>query len=166
MTDLLTKENITFALSVFGSAGALFTFINSCLIKRKQLKITVADAVYNRNLNNLIISTAFENKSQLPIAVTAIKIENNKTTIDSVKYPAFVGEYTHTHGTEVVDRKFEYNLNLPLDIDQLSAKAGCVLFDIPQEGIENLSTPLTLLIYSTRGRVQKIELQPNQIKYF
>ena len=165
LSKLLTKDNITFALSVFGSVGALYTFINSCLIMRKHLKITISDIAYNQTVESLVLSLAFENRSQLPIAVTSIQMKIGKTTIDSVKYPAFVGEYFHKHGQEVVDKIFEYNIKLPLDINQLSASSGCVLFDIAQEELENLSTPLTILIYSTRGRVQKIRLQPDQIKY-
>ena len=38
-TELLTRENITLALSIFGSIGTLVTFISSYLSKRKNLRI-------------------------------------------------------------------------------------------------------------------------------
>ena len=40
MSHIFTKENITFALSIFGSLGTLFTLIHTFLINRKQLQIT------------------------------------------------------------------------------------------------------------------------------
>ena len=82
-----------------------------------------------------------------------------------MSYPRNVGEYTHKSGNEVIDRKFTYNLKLPADIQQLGALSGHVLFDISPKDFENISTPLTVLVHSTRGRVQKIGLKPNQIKY-
>ena len=165
MLEYLTRENITLALSIFGSIGTLVTFISSYLTKRKNLKINIVSCTYKRPINTLILIISFENRSSLPIAITSISATINKRPFKPIRYPHCVGEYTQKNGNEVIDRKFTYNLPLPVDIHQLSAVSGHVLFDISPSELEKLSTPLTLAICSTRGRVQKIELQPNQIKW-
>lgn len=165
MSELLTRENITLALSIFGSVGTLITLISSYVTKRKNLKINVISSTYRKDLHRLILVITFENHSRLPIAITSVSIALNQENCDCLPYPYNVGEYIKRNGNEVVDRKFTYNLHLPSDIQQLSAVSGYVLFDISPKEIENLSTPLTLSIHSTRGKAQKIELPSNQIKW-
>ena len=46
MSHIFTKENITFALSIFGSLGTLFTLIHTFLINRKQLQMRVNGHVF------------------------------------------------------------------------------------------------------------------------
>lgn len=164
LSTALTRANITLALSIFGATGTLITFISSYLTKRKNLKINITSATYRNDLHWLLCTVTFENRSRLPIAITSISATVNDKTIRPKPYPCCVNSYTHRIGNDVIDRKFEYNLKLPADIQQLSALSGHVLLDIAPEVLENLSTPLTLVIRSTRGRVQKIELSPNLIK--
>ena len=164
MSELFTRENITLALSIFGSIGALVTFVSSFVTKRKNLKINLVSYAYRKDLHWLILVISFENRSQLPIAITSISAILNGQEISPIPYPHCVSEYTHRFGLEVIDKKFEYNLKLPADIQQLSSVSGYVLLDVSPKEFENLSTPLTLLVHSTRGRVQKIELQLDQIK--
>lgn len=160
-----TRENMTLALSIFGSVGTLITFISSYLTKRKNLKICITSCVYRKDLRRLIFVVTFENRSRLPIAITSISAIINTKNVESLSYPYHVGDYVYRSGKEILDSKIEYNLKLPADISQLSALSGYVLFELSPEEIESLATPLTLLIHSTRGRVQKIELKSNQIKW-
>lgn len=65
VSKLLTRENITLALSIFGSIGTLITFISSYLHTRKNLKIKISRAGYGHILLDLppkeleILSTPF-----------------------------------------------------------------------------------------------------------
>lgn len=165
LSVVFTRANITLSLSIFGAVGTLVTFISSCLTKRKNLKISATSVTYRKDLRWLLCDITFENRSRLPIAITSIFLTINNKTIEPKLYPCCVNSYTHRIGNEVIDRKFEYNLKLPADIQQLSALSGHVLFDVAPTELENLATPVTLLIHSTRGRVQKIELSPDLIKW-
>lgn len=160
-----TRENITLALSIFGAAGTLITFISSLMAKRKNLKIKISDSVYNRVLKTLIFVVSFENHSHLPIAITSVRFILDGHVFSPVKYPKCVEEYTRKHGNEVVDRKFLYNLNFPVDIQQLGSTSGHILLAISQEELEKLSTPVIVQVHSTRGRVQQIKLPHDSIKY-
>lgn len=64
LTELLTQENITLALSIFGSVGALVTFISSYLSKRKNLKINITSSTYKKIMRKLILMITFENRFQ------------------------------------------------------------------------------------------------------
>lgn len=139
--DLLTRENITLALSIFGAIGTLFTFLTYMLL----------------------ITLTFENRSVLPIAITSIKCFIDKKEFPLFEHPICVKEYAHSRGKEVIDRKFLYNINFPVDIQQLSAFSGSIVLELSQKELETLSTPLTLQVFSTRGKAQKIELKKDQI---
>lgn len=163
--NLLTRENITLALSIFGSIGTLATFFFSYLRRRKNLKISIIDATFNPKLRTLVITITLENRSQLPIAITSINFVCDKNVVPSVEYPRCVERYEYTQGNRLLDRKLFYNMKFPLDVHQLSAASSYILLDISQEEFENLSTPLILQVYSTRGRVQKIKLPLEMIEY-
>lgn len=163
LKELLTRENITLALSIFGTLGSLFTLISAFLTKRKNLKISINSATYKSEFGSLAIIFCFENRSRLPIAVTSISTESN-VDIKLNPHPNYVGNIKYKEDNEIVHRHFEFDLKFPVDIAQLSACSGFVLFDIPQDVLQNLSTPLSFQVHSTRGQVQKIELKPDQIK--
>lgn len=165
MNNFLTKENITFALSIFGSIGTLFTFTYTYWTKRRNLKVTIASAIYKTHLHQLILIVNFENRSQLPISVISTNLLFNKQLLKPLRYPKWVGYHKYSDGPEVVDRVFKYNLELPLNIDYLSALSGHILFDISEEDLQNLSTPATLQLRVSRGSALKISLKPNQIKW-
>ncbi len=164
LKEILTRENITLALSIFGTLGSLFTLISAFLTKRKNLKISIKSATYKPKLNSLAIIFCFENRSRLPITITSVSTESN-VNIKLNPHPNYVGNCSYKENGEIVHRHFEFDLKFPVDIAQLSACSGFVLFDIPQDVLQNLSTPLSFQVHSTRGRAQKIELKPAQIKW-
>lgn len=163
LLNLLTRENITLALSIFGAAGTLFTFITSYVSKRKNLKIQITKSSYRTDTHMLLITLTFENRSVLPIAITSIKCFTDKQEFPLFEHPICVAEYAHSRGNEVIDRKFLYNINFPIDIQQLSAFSGSIVLELSRKELEMLSTPLTLQFFSTRGKAQKIELMKDQI---
>lgn len=164
--EYFTRENITLGLSIFGAFGTLITFVSTYLTKRKNLKIYFSDVAYKKQLHLLVVPITFENRSQLPIAVTSIACSFNGEEHPLVDYPRCVESYSRREGQEVVDRKFLYNLNFPVTIQQLDAISGRILLELSPKDLEKLSTHLTFQVYSTRGKVQKIILPHDQIKYY
>lgn len=156
--SLFTKANITLLLSIIGTIGTVSTFVISFLNKRKRLRISFSDIIYRNDLKTLIVGTTFENKSQLPIAITKIFLLYNGVQHSCIPYPRCVSTYAHKIGKDTVDRINTYNMNLPIDINQLSAKSGYFLFDIPEEDVQTLRTGAFLLVHSTRGKVMRISL--------
>lgn len=161
--ELLTRDNITLALSIFGALGTVFTIISTFVLNRKNLSFNIASCTYR--YEKLYINMTFINKSRQPISIFSIKLNANEKLYTSLPYPENVGKYTLRDGNEVIDRIFTYILPLPIDLQCLCAASGYISFDVPKEVLKNSSIPLTLLIQSTRGSVQKIELKHTQIKY-
>lgn len=164
LKEILTRENITLALSIFGTLGSLFTFLSAFLTKRKNLKISIKSATYNPKFNSLAIIFCFENRSRLPIAVTSVSIESD-VNIKLNPHPNYVGKCNYKDNGTIVDWHFEFDLKFPVDIAQLSACSGFVLFDISPDALQSLSTSLNFRVHSTRGRAQKIELKSGQIEW-
>ena len=161
----ITRANITLLLSIIGSLGTCITFLSSYRNKRKNLKIKLSNAEYKKDQKQLLLDVSFENRSQLPIAITSVDIYLNGHQVTAESYPLCVEEYAHYHGKEVIDRKFKYNLDFPVCLQPLYAVAGQMVLDISPKDFENPSTPLTFQVHSTRGKVQQIELPCGQIKY-
>lgn len=165
LIELLTRENITLALSIFGTIGTVITFIANFLVYRKNLRIKIVSSTYKKDFHQLILVTSFENRSRLPITVTSVSATINDKQLKPLRYPRCVGEFIKKDGNEIIARKFLYNLKFPIDIQPLSAVSGHILFDVSPKELETLSTPLTLSLHSTRGSVQKIEFLSDQIKW-
>lgn len=163
-TELLTRDNVTLALSIFGSLGTLITLITNFLVYRKNLKIHISDAFYLSDRKLLYIKVLFENRSRLPISITKISLSINKEIFTPTKLTHCVHDYKNKDGEEIVDRIFTYNSQLPKMISALGAECGYIIFDIPEEVMQNLSTPLSYSIYSTRPGVQRIELPYTEIR--
>lgn len=161
--ELLTRDNITLALSIFGALGTIFTIISTFILNRKNLSINIASCT-NR-YGKLYINMTFINKSRQPISVFSIKLKASEKIYSSLPYPENVGKYTLRDGNEIIDRVFTYTLPLPIDLQALGAASGYISFDVPKEVLKNSSIPLTLLVQSTRGTVQKIELNHTLIEY-
>ena len=160
ISQFFTKANITLLLSIIGSFGTLIALYT----KRKNLKIQVSNVAYKKAQKQMLLDITFENRSQLPIAITDVHVFLNNHELTVEKYPLCVEEYSHLHGKEVVDRKFLYNLEFPIAIQQLGASAGKMLLEFSPEELEHPSTPLPLQVHSTRGKVQQIPLPCDQIK--
>lgn len=164
-SKLLTRENITLVLSTFGSIGTLITIITTFVVNRKNLKIRITETFYLTDPQRLYIKFLFENRSRLPISITSILLSFNTQKIKPTKRTYCIHDYKNSEGKEIVDRIFTYNSQLPITVAALDATRGYMLFDIPQEALRTLTTPLTCLIYSTRPPVQQIELSYKDIQY-
>ena len=80
--SLLTKDNITLALSIFGSIGTLLSWLFSITKNRKNIDIKIAGRRFSNNTNFLLVYMLFENRSSLPISITDISVQ-----LDSTWYP-------------------------------------------------------------------------------
>ena len=160
LKTLLTKENITFVLSLIGSVGTFFTIWNS----RKRLRCNISDVGYNTERKILMLSLIFENRSRIPISITNASLSINGSERYFEPYPRCVSEYSLYHGKELVDRKFLYNAAFPIALSALGASSAHLLLELSQEEFEMLPTQLNLIIRSTRGREQKKQLESTAIR--
>lgn len=159
-SNILTLENISFVLGLIGTTGTAWSLVSS----RKRLRVHISNMVYRTDLKTLVIVALFENRSNLPISITNVTLMAAEKELSFEPYPRCVSEYYHKKGSEIVDKKFLYNIAFPVSLSQLEAASGHLLLDISQEDFEKLPTHLTLKVYSSRGRVQKKQLNTSVIK--
>lgn len=157
---LLSKENITFALSVFGSIGTLWTIIQS----RKNLDFKLHYFGYSKERKLALAYIQFVNKSRIPISITDVCLKIDRVVYPCKKIPSIAGTVLHKcFGTQSVDNF--YSVQLPIFLSALGGTSCYLVFDIPQEYDTPLSTPVKITVSSNRGRTLEVELQPDQV-YF
>lgn len=152
ITHFLTKENITFALSIFGSFGTLFTLLHTFLINRKQLRMKISGHIFG-DTKMLVIYASFENMSRLPISITDICIRINDILYPCVQPPIVAYEETKRVKGNIVSHRECTSLPLPINLSSLGGSSGYVCFEFPPNAFQPEATELTFLISSNRGKV-------------
>lgn len=152
LNKLLSKENITFALSVFGSLGTIFAIIS----QRKKLSVSMN--YYNYKDRSVIMYVSFINQSHLPISITGVSIVIDKVCYPCVYVPTKVLDYTHKIGKEVVGRKEILSIQFPISLSSLAGTSGYLYFDTLPNTYPYDPKTLTLQVTSNRGKAKKIQL--------
>lgn len=160
MLEYLTRDNITLALSIFGSLGASASWAVIYLSQRKKFRLSIAEFMPNNK--GCLFYMMFENQSRLPISITRIMIMEHGQTVDCVVIPKIVREFTCTAGTEVIERKIDYSLPFPVSLSPLAATSGYVSFECDQPLLKKGTTTVTFEIYTNRGKASRIELELSQ----
>ena len=152
----LTRDNITLALSIIGSAGTVITWIVSYVKSRKNLSVKIVKLLRSKNI--MILYIMINNKSRLPIAIESLSITYKDKIFPCALIPKKTFERTTKTGSVIKENKSYYTLQLPIYLPSLGGTSGYFLFDIPEEVSQNLSTPLTVLIHSNRGKATEMKL--------
>lgn len=78
VSGLLTKSNITFALSLFGSAGTFYVFVKSRIEAQKNIDIAVVDYSNQDEIHQFMMR--INNQSSKPICISVVSFfyENKK----------------------------------------------------------------------------------------
>lgn len=152
LISLFTRDNITLALSLFGSFGTAFLMVHNFIINRKNLNMRI---VGHRcaDKKSLLLYVAFENKSRLPISVTGISVMINEVWYSCIEPPVVALEETFRTGITVTSRHEYKSLSLPISISSLGGISGYVYFEFPEADFRPDATHLKFLINSNRGKV-------------
>lgn len=136
---------------VLGFVMSLFGLVCAWHRNRKRLHISILDI---KSFNDVtFLRMMFENKSRLPIAITRIALIQNGKTIDCTPNPTIVYEEVRRDAKkEIIGTDVEKSYPLPIQISELGAISGLVLFEPLQELPESSATHLTFLIATNRGK--------------
>ena len=155
--SFFTRENITLILAIFGSVGTLITWISKVVTSRKSVNVSLG-RIYEPD-KIFCCFLVFENKSRLPICINSVSV-----VIDGIPFPCAIiphVSYTVTRksGSKVIGEREYPSLALPLNLGGLSGSSGFLDFDIPQEYLQKISTPLTLQVSTNRGNLKQMKLE-------
>lgn len=158
VSKLFTKDNITFALALFGSAGTAWNLFQS----RRKLLIKLSYFGYNKQKCIALANMQFSNKSRLPISITDVRVKVNNIYYACKKHPVLADSSKHEWSKNVSVKDF-YSVQFPLAMLSLGGTGGYLVFDIPQGVDAPLSMPMTFLISTNRGRPFEVQLSPDQV---
>ena len=153
---VLTRDNITFALALLGSLGALTSWSLVFVSQRK--KIRISPLGFRSNSKGCFFLMMFENQSRLPISITRITLIDGENKFDCAPTPKVVIQKTRSHATEMVYRSSDYSLSMPISIPSLGATSGYILFECDQPLLEGSATSAVFEVYTTRGKLKRISL--------
>lgn len=149
---------ITFTSALTGLVFSIFNFISAHRSKRKKLTVCfgvmeVKDYVIDVfNKNPLHIYFQFENRSELPISITRIRVLANSEWYDSEARNYLIEETSYKVGKSTIKEKYIWNTILPVNLPSLGAVSGYLVFLIPPDTLSNNETVLTFEISTNRGK--------------
>ena len=153
--DLLTKDNITLLIAVFGFGLSLFNFFKDLWDNRSKLKMVYRSCqVPNNEVDAVRFELSFENGSRLPIAVSRIFFvrDNKKFEFQWLPEPVYF-QNTENKDHETTGISFQYSPSIPHTIEGLGAWGGT--FYVPLSEHLNYKTLLNsdaeIIAHTNRG---------------
>lgn len=153
---IFTRENITLALSIFGSVGTVSTWIYNYIRTRKSFSVELNG--YRFSPKGLLLHIQLINKSTLSLSINEIAIKHNGIEYPCSKIPQKVMETTNKIGKEIVSHNEYYSLEFPINLPALCGASGYLYFSSDSENFPKLSTETTVIIRSNRGRAVEKKL--------
>lgn len=160
-SEYLTKENLTFLLSIIGSIGTVAGWLCHWFETRKNLTFKLIG--YQWNQQGLLMYYHLTNNSLQSIAINDISFKYNSNEYHCSPIPVKVLETTRRIGREVVDRKEFYSTQFPLNLSPLCGNSGYLNFSFDPEIQQPAPSSLTFVIRTNRGKALKKKLPLNKI---
>ncbi|MDE7046804.1 MAG: hypothetical protein K2P25_02280 [Lachnospiraceae bacterium] len=152
----ITRENITLAIAVFGALGTIASWISNFYHTRKNIGIQIIKI--SRIKNSLIAYVSFQNKSQLPISINSISIQVDGKSYSGCAIPPHTIKITKQTGNAITGTREYQSIPFPVNLGSLSGASGYIFFDTSKSVVEALSSPLTVLVSTNRGKSMKMKL--------
>lgn len=158
MKDILTKENITFALALIGSAGTISMWIFNWYRHRFKIRVSILAYTHSAASGNRAYwcNFLFDNLSRSPVAIRRINLLIGENPIPCrIDSQAIIRVESKTIPGEYIMRK---TLQFPVNLSGLESISGYVLFVSSETSPLVSSTHLNLQVCTNRGTVKKLTL--------
>lgn len=155
---ILTRDNITLALSIFGAVGTLLSWILSAVQNRQSLKIKIVGHRVSKEKDFLLVYMLFENQSHLPILITDISVNLRSTCYPCRKVPSVIFWESLKKKDEITFHNEHYSLPLPIYLIGLGGSSGYICFDFSESSFPPDATYLTFQFSSNRGKAIEMRL--------
>lgn len=156
METLLTKDNITFILAVFGSVGTLVSWTCAALSTRKNINVRITKAYLCKN--SILIHIIIDNKSRLPITINRISLVADNTIFSTFDIQTQIFKSVTKQNNEITNAQVILSPAFPIEISSLGGTNCYPYFELSPEVFETLSTELTLQFHTNRSMVKKKKL--------
>ncbi len=156
MNWISNTDNTALVVSIISLILSLSNWLYSFYTQRKNLHFKIHEAKSKDGVTFLFMQ--IENLSRLPIAITRICLIADGQHIDCTVNPKLIYENTRKSGKEVIERRFVYSLQIPIEIPSLGAVSGYILFEDSQCGLSPNAKRANFQICTNRGKALEIEL--------
>lgn len=153
LSSLFTKDNITFAIALFGALGTLMTLYQN----RFSIVLTYRSHLLlpSSKLGIIFFNFLIENKSQSPVSITRLFISIDDISGEFLHEKHYVSSHTHSSGNDIIKNE-TYTIPLPAKLEGLGAIGGYFLLQIPQHISEQKlkSSKVTVTVVTNRGKAE------------
>ena len=155
---VLSLDTLVDIAGVLGFVLSVAGWISTWIKNRKRLKISILDIKAYKDVVFLLM--VFENKSRLPIAITRVALLMNGRTIECTPIPQTIWrKVDRDKSGSVIDVDNEKSLRIPIQLQELGAVSGQILFEHLPELPEDAATSLNFLIATNRGKAFQTTLE-------
>lgn len=154
LKSIFSQQNITFALSVFGSLGTVWAILQ----RRRKIKLIIDKT--SKKENRIALEAQILNCSHLSVCVTdVVWISKTKNVhCDKDRHISFQG--SHRMKNADMHHYVEYTQPFPLQIVELGGVSASLLFVFPEDMQVDFSKPQTFQILTNRGSIKVSLLLP------
>lgn len=158
--SVFTMDNITLALSIFGSVGTVLTWVVGFFKNRKRFTIEI-NGYFVSHLG-LLLHIQFVNKSAVPLAINEIAALINGNEYICEKIPQEVLEVSKKRGSTITSHREYFSMDFPINLASLCGTSGYLYFSSEQEKFPDVSNEITLIIRTNRGLAVRRKLSLNK----
>lgn len=151
-----SRENITFLLGLFGSAGTLGTWIVSALKNRTKISL---DIKFRKCGNRSVLLYCFiQNHSKLPISINQINIINKNSVFPCRPFSVKCLETGEHIGENITNKQVYFTAKFPIHISALGCASEFIEFVIPKDVSQTFSNILIVQICTNRRKAIEMKL--------
>lgn len=154
---IANQLNITTIIAVAGFLISVITLIQNIRSKRVNIRTHITSFDYREPA--MFFTMAFENFSELPIAITDIKFIGEKGTYSCNPVPREIFVNKKTKNNEVIQITPCVSSGLPIQISALGAFSGIILFAPVQDPPKKDSKWVTFEIHTNRRKAFRTTLE-------
>ena len=159
ITTLLTKDNVTFVLALFGALGNVIAFLHSRFNARQ--KFDVETIHFHAGEKGILCYLMILNRSTNQLTITDLSVEINGIHYPAIKIPKVVQQCIKRSGKEITDVQNDYSLAFPIVLTGKFATSGYFYFPFPQETSVPSSNTFSLKVCTSKGKAVQKKLSRN-----
>ena len=148
-------------LSLIISFLALIGGLSSWLYIWYMNRVNFSLSIYAKHISSkgILLYLCFANESRLPISLTKISLLHDNDYIYCKPIPELVFQLTSMTGDTVTNKEKHYSLQIPINLDSLSASSGYLYFPLKQGIVLQNASALTFEVRTNRGETKQMTLE-------
>lgn len=148
-------------LSLIISFLALIGGLSSWLYIWYMNRVNFSLSIYAKLISSkgILLYLCFANESRLPISLTKISLLQGDDYISCKPIPELVFQLTSRTGDTITNKEKHYSLQIPINLDSLSASSGYLYFPLKQEIVLQNASALTFEVQTNRGETKQMTLE-------